>query len=590
MSSPTDQATQRRLAAVLAADVVGYSGLMSKDEEGTLVRLRDLRRQVIEPGIQAHRGRLVKTVGDGFLVEFASPLAAVRCAVDLQEAVAAASDEPVKPFKLRIGINLGDIMIEEDGDIFGDGVNIASRLEQMAPPGGICLSGKVYEEVRDKLSYTFEDQGEHQFKNIGRPIRVYCILLSADAAVAAGGRKLAAPAMDRPSIAVLPFVNLSKDPEQEYFADGIVEDIISALSRFRSFLVIARNTTFTYKGRSVNVPQIGRELGVRYVLEGSVRRSGERIRITAQLIDAATGMHMWAEHYDGVVADVFDLQDQITASVVGSIEPSIRAAEIERARRKRPDNLDAYDLVMRALPYVWSLEYGDNCEATKLLEEALRLDPDYPSALSLAAWCRGQRVVYNWSTNIQEDKRETLRLAQAAAALAHDDPFILTVLGAALTITREFQRAASMLDRALSLDPNSAWAWNRSGWLRDYLDDPETAIDQFERSLRLSPFDPMAFNCEVGIGGAHFIARRYEAAAQWMEKALRSKPSAIWVHRTLAPAYALAGELDKARDSVGELLKDYPEIRISEILQALAFSKEVLDRFAEGLRQAGLPE
>jgi adenylate cyclase len=590
MSSPTDQATQRRLAAVLAADVVGYSGLMSKDEEGTLVRLRDLRRQVIEPGIQAHRGRLVKTVGDGFLVEFASPLAAVRCAVDLQEAVAAASEEPVKPFKLRIGINLGDIMIEEDGDIFGDGVNIASRLEQMAPPGGICLSGKVYEEVRDKLPYTFEDQGEHQFKNIGRPIRVYCILLSADAAVAAGGRKLAAPAMDRPSIAVLPFVNLSKDPEQEYFADGIVEDIISALSRFRSFLVIARNTTFTYKGRSVNVPQIGRELGVRYVLEGSVRRSGERIRITAQLIDAATGMHMWAEHYDGVVADVFDLQDQITASVVGSIEPSIRAAEIERARRKRPDNLDAYDLVMRALPYVWSLEYGDNCEATKLLEEALRLDPDYPSALSLAAWCRGQRVVYNWSTNIQEDKRETLRLAQAAAALAHDDPFILTVLGAALTITREFQRAASMLDRALSLDPNSAWAWNRSGWLRDYLDDPETAIDQFERSLRLSPFDPMAFNCEVGIGGAHFIARRYEAAAQWMEKALRSKPSAIWVHRTLAPAYALAGELDKARDSVGELLKDYPEIRISEILQALAFSKEVLDRFAEGLRQAGLPE
>jgi len=590
MSSPTDQVTQRRLAAVLAADVVGYSGLMSKDEEGTLVRLRDLRRQVIEPGIQAHRGRLVKTVGDGFLVEFASPLAAVRCAVDLQEAVAAASDEPVKPFKLRIGINLGDIMIEEDGDIFGDGVNIASRLEQMAPPGGICLSGKVYEEVRDKLPYTFEDQGEHQFKNIGRPIRVYCILLSADAAVAAGGRKLAAPAMDRPSIAVLPFVNLSKDPEQEYFADGIVEDIISALSRFRSFLVIARNTTFTYKGRSVNVPQIGRELGVRYVLEGSVRRSGERIRITAQLIDAATGMHMWAEHYDGVVADVFDLQDQITASVVGSIEPSIRAAEIERARRKRPDNLDAYDLVMRALPYVWSLEYGDNCEATKLLEEALRLDPDYPSALSLAAWCRGQRVVYNWSTNIQEDKRETLRLAQAAAALAHDDPFILTVLGAALTITREFQRAASMLDRALSLDPNSAWAWNRSGWLRDYLDDPETAIDQFERSLRLSPFDPMAFNCEVGIGGAHFIARRYEAAAQWMEKALRSKPSAIWVHRTLAPAYALAGELDKARDSVGELLKDYPEIRISEILQALAFSKEVLDRFAEGLRQAGLPE
>ncbi|WP_201833997.1 adenylate/guanylate cyclase domain-containing protein [Microvirga zambiensis] len=590
MSSPTDQTTQRRLAAVLAADVVGYSDLMSKDEEGTLARLRDLRRQVIEPGIQAHRGRLVKTVGDGFLVEFASPLSAIRCAVDLQEAVAASSDGDAKPFRLRIGINLGDIMIEEDGDIFGDGVNIASRLEQMALPGGICLSAKVYEEVRDKLRLAFEDLGEHQFKNIGRPIRVYCILLSTDGALAHGERKLSAPATEGPSIAVLPFTNLSKDPEQEYFADGIVEDIISALSRFRTFLVIARNTTFTYKGRSVNVPQVGRELGVRYVLEGSVRRSGDRIRITAQLIDAATGMHLWAEHYDGVVADVFDLQDQITASVIGSIQPSIRAAEIERARRKRPDNLDAYDLVMRALPNVWALEYDANQEATRLLEEALRLDPNYPLALSLAAWCRGQRIVYNWSSNVAEDKRETLREAQAAAVLGHDDPFILTVLGAALTITREYQRAAAMLDRALSLDPNSAWAWNRSGWLRDYTDEPEIAIEHFERSLRLSPFDPMAFNCELGIGGAHFVAKRYEAAAHWMAKGLVSKPSATWIHRTLAPSYALAGELDKARGSVGELLKDYPEIRISHILQALAFSKEVLDRFADGLRQAGLPE
>jgi len=590
MSSPTDQTTQRRLAAVLAADVVGYSDLMSKDEEGTLARLRDLRRQVIEPGIQAHRGRLVKTVGDGFLVEFASPLSAIRCAVDLQEAVAASSEGDAKPFRLRIGINLGDIMIEEDGDIFGDGVNIASRLEQMALPGGICLSAKVYEEVRDKLRLAFEDLGEHQFKNIGRPIRVYCILLSTDGALAHGERKLSAPATEGPSIAVLPFTNLSKDPEQEYFADGIVEDIISALSRFRTFLVIARNTTFTYKGRSVNVPQVGRELGVRYVLEGSVRRSGDRIRITAQLIDAATGMHLWAEHYDGVVADVFDLQDQITASVIGSIQPSIRAAEIERARRKRPDNLDAYDLVMRALPNVWALEYDANQEATRLLEEALRLDPNYPLALSLAAWCRGQRIVYNWSSNVAEDKRETLREAQAAAVLGHDDPFILTVLGAALTITREYQRAAAMLDRALSLDPNSAWAWNRSGWLRDYTDEPEIAIEHFERSLRLSPFDPMAFNCELGIGGAHFVAKRYEAAAHWMAKGLVSKPSATWIHRTLAPSYALAGELDKARGSVGELLKDYPEIRISHILQALAFSKEVLDRFADGLRQAGLPE
>lgn len=590
MSSPSDQTAQRRLAAVLAADVAGYSDLMSKDEEGTLARLRDLKKNVIEPRIRSHHGRLVKTIGDGFLVEFSSPVEAVRCAVELQEEVAAAAKESSSPFRLRIGINLGDIMVEEDGDIYGDGVNIASRLEQMASPGGICLSGKVYEEVRDKLQYDFEDRGELRFKNIARPIKVYCLLEGLDQSEPSVERPPLPPVLDRPSIAVLPFINISKDPEQDYFADGIVEDIIAALSRFRSFFVIARNSTFTYKGRTMNVQQIGRELGVRYVLEGSVRRSGGKVRITAQLVDAATGMHLWAEHYDGIVEDVFDLQDQITASVVGAIQPSIRAAEIERARRKRPESLDAYDLVMRALPYVWSLEYEANREATRLIDKALLLDPSYPLALSLAAWCRGQRVVYNWSTNVLEDKRETLRRAQAAAALVPDDPFILTVLGAALTITREYQRAKSMLDRALSLDPNSVWAWNRSGWLHNYQDEPEIAIQHFERSLRLSPFDPMAFNCDMGIGCAHFIAKRYGEAAQWQEKALMAKPSAPWIHRTLAPAYALAGDIAKARESVGELLKAYPGITISDISQAMAFSKEVMGRFAEGLRQAGLSE
>jgi len=590
MSSPSDQKAQRRLAAILAADVAGYSDLMSKDEEGTLTRLRFLRRELIEPKVRFHHGRLVKTVGDGFLVEFSSPLDAVRCAVDLQEALTFTDTEPAKSFRLRIGINLGDIIIEEDGDIYGDGVNVASRLEQMTSPGGICLSGKVYEEVRDKLSYDFEDRGEHRFKNIPRPIRVYCLLAGMDLSGMSAERRLAPALLDRPSIAVLPFVNMSKDPEQEYLADGIVEDIIAALSRFRSFFVIARNSTFTYKGRNVSVQQIGRELGVRYVLEGSVRRSGRKVRITAQLVDAITGVHLWAEHYDGVIEDVFDLQDLITASLVGAIQPSIRAAEIERARRKRPENLDAYDLVMRALPHVWALEYAANREASVLLEKALCLDPNYPLALSLAAWCRGQRVVYNWSTNILEDKRETLRQAQVATALAPDDPFILTALGAALTITREYQRATSMLERALALDPNSAWAWNRSGWLHNYQDDPEVAIQHFERSLRLSPFDPMAFNCDMGTGCAHFIARRYEQAALWQEKALIAKPTAMWIHRTLAPAYALAGEVGKARESVSELRKGYPEITISDIIQAMAFSKEAMSRFAEGLRLAGLHE
>lgn len=591
MPGPYDQKSQRRLAAIMAADVVGYSGLMSADEEGTLLSLRRLRREIVAPTIQAHGGRLVKTTGDGFLIEFPSPVEAVRCAVEMQEAlVAVSAEDPASTLWLRIGINLCDIIIDDDGDIYGDGVNVASRLEQMAAPGGICLSGKVYEEVKDRVPFEFHDMGEQQVRNIARPIRVYCLneLQESGGAILEPQQALALP--DRPSIAVLPFANISGDPEQEHFADGVVEDITAALSRVRSFFVIARNSAFAYKGRSVSLRQISRELGVRYALEGSVRRSGSRIRISAQLIDATTGAHLWADHYDGVVEDVFDFQDQITASVVGAIQPSIRAAEIERAKRKRPESLDAYDLVMRALPLVWSLERENNREATKLLEEALRLDPYYSLALSLAAWCCGQRVVYNWSEDPAQERQDALRQAQAAAALASDDPFTLTVLGAALTITREYRRAGAILERALALDPNSAWAWNRSGWLHNYQGDPETAIRHFERSLRLSPFDPMAFNCDMGIGAAHFIAGRYEESIIWQEKALISHPGATWIHRNLAPAYALAGEMGKASDSVRELLKDYPGLRISDVTGALVFTKEVLDRIAEGLRLAGLPE
>ncbi len=590
MPDPYEQKSQRRLAAIMAADVAGYSGLMSADEEGTLLRLRRLRREVVAPTIQAHGGRLVKTTGDGFLIEFSSPVEAVRCAVEMQDALAAISaQDPASTLQLRIGLNLCDIIIDEDGDIYGDGVNVASRLEQMATPGGVCLSAKVYDEVKDRLPFEFQDMGEQHVRNIARPIRIYCLKSLREA----GGEvppQQAFALPDRPSIAVLPFNNMSGGPEQEHFADGIVEDITAALSRVRSFFVIARNSAFAYKGRSVNLRQISRELGVRYVLEGSVRRSGNRVRIAAQLIDATTGAHLWADHYDGVVEDLFDFQDQITASVVGAIQPSIRAAEIERAKRKRTENLDAYDLVMRALPQIWSLDRESNQEASALLEEALRLDPNYPLARSLAAWCHGQKVVYNWTDDPDRERQVALRQAQAAATLASDDPFSLAVLGAALTITREYRRAGAVLDRALALDPNSAWAWNRSGWLHNYQDDPETAIKHFERSLRLSPFDPMAFNCDMGIGAAHFIAGRYEESIKWQEKALLSHPSAAWIHRNLAPAYALAGQLGKATESVRELLRDYPGLRISDITMALVFSKEVLDRIAEGLRLAGLPD
>ena len=374
MSGSGKPKVQRRLAAILAADVVGFSTLMGEDEEGALAQVKNLRWETIEPRAVEHHGRVVKTTGDGFLVEFSSPTESVQCAVEMQEALASrAADNSAHPLQLRIGINLGEIIFEEDGDIYGDGVNIAARLEQLAQPGAICISAKVYEEVRDKLPYSFQDQGEQPVKNITKPLRVYSLFGNG---VAATQARLAVP--DRPSIAVLPFDFMSENRDGEFLADGLSEDIIAALSRIRSFFVIARNSTFTYKGRAVNVQQVSRELGVRYVLEGSVRRSRDKVRITAQLIDATTGVHLWADRYDGTVDDIFDLQDRITTSVVGAIQPSIRAAEIERARRKRPDSLNAYDLVMQALPYVWSLDATSNEVASRLLDEALKLDPIYP--------------------------------------------------------------------------------------------------------------------------------------------------------------------------------------------------------------------
>ncbi|WP_114948325.1 adenylate/guanylate cyclase domain-containing protein [Microvirga calopogonii] len=586
MSGSGKPKVQRRLAAILAADVVGFSQLMGEDEEGTLTQVKSLRRDIIEPKAVEHHGRVVKTTGDGFLVEFSSPTEAVQCAVEMQEDLASrATDKTPRPLQLRIGINLGEIIFEEDGDIYGDGVNIAARLEQLAQPGAVCVSAKVYEEVRDKLPYPFRDQGERLVKNIAKPVRVYSLFDGNGAAP-----QTSPPIPERPSIAVLPFDYMSESRDGEFLADGLSEDIIAALSRIRSFFVIARNSTFTYKGKAVNVQQVSRDLGVRYVLEGSVRRSRDKVRITAQLIDATTGAHLWADRYDGMVDDIFELQDRITASVVGAIQPSIRAAEIERAHRKRPDSLNAYDLVMQALPHVWSLDATSNRVATRLLDQALKLDPVYPLALSLASWCSGQRVIYNWSTNPESDKRDALEKAQLAAGLASDDPFVLTVLGAAHTITREFQAALYLLDKALTLDPNSAWAWNRSGWLHTFRDDPRTGIDHFERAIRLSPFDPMVFNSYAGIGDAHFVAGRYPEAVTWLEKARLAHPRAAWINRFLAASYALSGRQQEAEVCVQRLLTTYPGLTVTAVKAAPPFSPEVIDRLCEGLKQAGLPE
>jgi adenylate cyclase len=395
--------------------------------------------------------------------------------------------------------------------------------------------------------------------------------------------------LDGPSIAVLPFDNMSRDAEQEYFTDGIVEDIITGLSRVTQFLVIARNSTFAYKGRSVDVRQVGRELGVRYVLEGSVRKSGSRVRITCQLVDASTGHHIWVDRFDGDLVDVFDLQDQITSCVIGAIQPSIRAAETGRSQRKRPDNLVAYDFYMQALPHVASLERKANAIGLRLLEQALELEPNYAAALSMAAWCHAQRCVYNWTDEPEPESRLALQLADKAVKLAANDSFALSMLGAANTLVREFDKAYELLQRAVELDPNCAWGWNRLGWLNGYLDRPNESIECFEKAIRLSPLDPINFNCFAGLGAAHFLQDRNDDAVRWLEKALAANPDARWAYRQLIPAYVCAGRMEDATRGLRLLIQDYPSLTCAKVRVAMLYSGPTMDRICEGLARAGLP-
>ena len=434
---------QRKLAAILAADVVGFSRLTGADEDRTLARLRALRSDLIDPTIAVHNGRVVKRTGDGVLVEFRSVVDAVRCAIEMQNAMVErnAGLPPERRIEFRIGIHLGDVVEESDGDLMGDGVNIAARLEGIASPGTICLSEDAYRQVKARLDLLVHDLGHTHLKNISEAIKVYALQVG----IPAPGKppvKAITTAQDssatqsgKPAVAVLPFTNMSGDPEQEYFVDGMVEDIITALSRFNQLLVIARNTTFTYKGKAVDIRQVAKELGVRYVLEGGVRRSGNRLRITGQLIDATTGAHLWAERYDGVLEDVFDLQDKITSHVVGAIEPTIRKAEIERARRKPADNLDAYDLFLQALPHVYTVRPDENLLALELLKKAIDLDPSYPPALAHAGWCLVQRFTRDWSSATADDRTEAGSLARRALREGGDDAATLALGGFVLVMS-----------------------------------------------------------------------------------------------------------------------------------------------------------
>ena len=549
---------ERRLAAILAADVAGYSRLMGADEEGTLAALKAIRRELADPKIKEHRGRIVKTTGDGLLLEFASVVDAVRCAVEVQREMAERNTgvPPDRRIEFRMGINVGDI-IRDGRDIYGDGVNIAARLEALAKPGGICVSRVVRDQVRDKLDFGFEDLGEQQVKNIARPIRVHRVVLGERPGslepTTGTSTKPSLTLPDKPSIAVLPFQNMSGDPEQEYFADGMVEEIITALSRIRWLFVIARNSSFTYKGQAVDVKQVGRELGVRYVLEGSVRRAGNRVRITGQLIDTASGAHIWADRFDGALEDIFELQDHIANSVAGVIEPTLRAAEIRRSAERPTNDLSAYDLYLRALALAFSWEKDAIIRSLDLLEQAIDRDPQYGPALAQAAARQQDLHVNGWSNNPEAARGKGIELSRRALQVAGDDPEVLS--RAAFTLGyfgEETDAAIGLLDRSLKLNPNAALGWQRSAWLRLWGGQPDLAIEHFEISLRLNPLEQRA-NPFMGIGVAHFFARRLEEAKAILLQSLQEKPNWAPTYRFLASCYAHMGRLDQAREAVGRL-------------------------------------
>ncbi len=574
----------RRLAAILAGDVAGYSRLMGADEEGTLSRLNAHRREFLEPKIAEHRGRIVKRIGDGVLIEFASAVDAVRCAVEIQKGMIErnASVPQEKRIEIRYGVHIGDIIIEE-GDIFGDGVNIAARLEGIAQPGGICISDDAYRQVRGKLDVDFLDAGEQELKNIARPVRVYQLQL--------GSGSTEAPALvlpHKPSIAVLPFQNLSGDPDQEYFADGMVEDIITGLSRIKWLFVIARNSTFTYKGRLVDVKQVGRELGVRYVLEGSVRKAADRVRITGQLIDASTGAHVWAERYDRRLEDLFALQDEITLSVVGAIEPSLRDAEIERVKRKRPDSLDAYDLVLRAIPHVYVAMPEEAAKAVPLLEKALALEPSYAGAHGLLAWCH--EILFVRAGLKEENRVAAISHARAAITNGRDDATALA-LGAFATGMVEHNRATAIeaFERALALSPSSAFTLFLGCIVMAYGGEAERAIDWGTRALRVSPIDRLAYTAQHVIALAHFLRGRYAEAESYARRAIQSNPSFSVAHSLLAAILAKLGRIEDAKMAAMQVLALQPSFSSSGTCTALGIVPVLAEPLAQAWREAGLP-
>jgi adenylate cyclase len=592
---------QRKLAAVLAADVVGYSRLMGRDEAGTLARLKEHRAQRLEPALARYGGRLVKLTGDGALAEFPSAVDALRAAIEFQRAVAEANEQQSQEQRIvfRIGLHIGDLIVDGD-DLYGDGVNIAARLEGEAPPGGIVVSGALHEAAAGKLEAQFVDLGRLTLKNIDRQVQAYRVERSTGAgrgAVTASreGAPLALP--DKPSIAVLPFQNMSGDPEQEYFVDGLVEDIITALSRFRQLFVIARNSSFTYKGKATDIKQIGRELGVRYVLEGSVRKTANRIRITGQLIDAVSGAHLWADKFDGALEDVFDVQDRVTASVVGVIAPRVEQAELERSRTKPAVNLRAYDLLLRAQALMRTGGRIEIEQGLGLLRQAVELDPANARAFANLAYCCWIYIVQGFAHRDHPLVADMAQAAQKALALDPVDAEVVAIAGWQLAVTEGGMEAGvALVEKAIALNPNDADAVRTGAILYGYRGEVEEAVELQRRADRLNPADA-GWNGAMGYVTAYFGIGAHEKVLEWTARILSERPNAAAPLRYRAASLALVGRVEEARQTVSRILQQKPDFTVSEVRRHLEFNMNgpfkvqgVTESLYRGLRLAGVPE
>jgi adenylate cyclase len=574
----------RKLAAILAADVVGFSRLTGADEDRTLARLRALRSDLIDPTIAVHNGRVVKRTGDGAIVEFRSVVDAVRCATEIQNSMIErnAGLPPERRIEFRIGIHLGDVVEESDGDLMGDGVNIAARLEGIAKPGGICLSEDAFRQVKARLDLAVSDLGAAQLKNISDPIRVYSLEVGVAAQAepvtkdnSAGPEKpsarLALP--DKPAIAVLPFVNISGDSEQEFFADGITEDILTELSRFRELFVISRNSAFVYKGKPIKAQKVAKELGVQYVVEGSVRKLGSRVRITVQLIDAETDRHLWAERYDRELADIFAIQDELTSSIVSILPGRVAAAAQDRVQRKPPENLAAYECVLTGKRLHHRAARPDNEEALRILERAIALDPGYAHAHAWKACVLGQSFVYGWCADAEATVRTVIEEATLALSLDENDSDVHRILAAVnLSLHHDYDKALYHQERALALNPNDDLIVVQQGEVLTWIGQAEQGIDWIQKAMRLNPYHPERFWNHLG--RAYFVARRYGEAVKAFQRITRADYSHL---AFLAACYAQLGDAAAAKAAVQDVLQRAPDFSIKRFI-AMQHHKQESDR------------